>query len=380
MEFSTDELTEQVGRTARDFANQYIKPHVMEWDETQKFPHEVFAGLGRLGLMGVVVPEEYGGAGLSYLEYVTVIREIASVCGAIGLSLAAHNSLCTGHILAFGNETQKKKYLPRLASGEALGAWGLTEANTGSDAGNMRCTAVKEGNEWVLNGTKNWITHGISGHIAVVIARTGEPRTRNNATAFIVERGTPGFSGGKKENKLGMRASETAEMIFDQCRIPDENRLGPVGDGFRQALSVLDGGRISIAALSIGIAKGALEAALQYSKERHQFDQPISNFQGISFKLADMATELAAAELLTFQAADLKNRHLPMTRQSAMAKYYASEVAVRTANEAVQIFGGYGYTKDFPVEKFYRDSKLCTIGEGTSEIQKIVIAREVLKG
>jgi alkylation response protein AidB-like acyl-CoA dehydrogenase len=380
MDFATDELTQQVGRTARDFANQYIRPHVMEWDESQCFPHAVFTELGRLGLMGIVVPEEYGGSGLSYIEYVTVIQEIAKVCGSIGLSLAAHNSLCTGHILAFGNETQKKKYLPRLASGEALGAWGLTEANTGSDAGNMRCTAVKEGEEWVLNGTKNWITHGISGHIAVVVARTGEPRTRNNATAFIVERGTAGFSGGKKENKLGMRASETAEMIFDQCRIPDANRLGDVGDGFRQALGVLDGGRISIAALSIGIAKGALEAALQYSKERHQFDQPICNFQGISFKLADMATEIAAAELLTLQAADLKNRHLPMTRQAAMAKYYASEVAVRAANDAVQIFGGYGYTKDFPVEKFYRDSKLCTIGEGTSEIQKIVIAREVLKG
>ena len=380
MEFATEELTRQVGQTARDFANQYIKPYVMEWDESQHFPHEVFAGLGRLGLMGVVVPEEYGGSGLSYIEYVTVIQEIAKVCGGIGLSLAAHNSLCTGHILAFGNETQRKKFLPRLASGEAIGAWGLTEANTGSDAGNMRCTAVKDGKDWVLNGTKNWITHGISGQIAVVVARTGEPRTRNNATAFIVERGTPGFSGGKKENKLGMRASETAEMIFDQCRISDENRLGEVGDGFRQALAVLDGGRISIAALSIGIAKGAMEAAIQYSKERHQFDQPISNFQGISFKLADMATEIAAAELLTFQAADLKNRHLPMTRQAAMAKYYASEVAVRTSNDAVQIFGGYGYTKDFPVEKFYRDSKLCTIGEGTSEIQKIVIAREVLKG
>src|SRR5258708_30743842 len=379
MEFATDELTQQVGRTARDFANQYIKPYVMEWDESQHFPHEVFIGLGQLGLMGVVVPEEYGGSGLSYIEYVTVIQEIAKVCGAIGLSLAAHNSLCTGHILAFGNETQKKKYLPRLASGEALGAWVLTEANTGSDAGNMRCTAVKEGEEWVLNGTKNWITHGISGHIAVVVARTGEPRAKNNATAFIVERGTPGFSGGKKENKLGMRASETAEMIFDQCRIPDANRLGEVGDGFRQALAVLDGGRISIAALSLGIAKGALEAALQYSKERQQFDQPICNFQGISFKLPAMATEIAAAELLTFQDADLNNKHMPTTRQPPIAKYYASEVAVRTATEAVQIFGGYGYTKDFPVEKFYRDSKLCTIGEGTSEIQKIVIAREVLK-
>jgi alkylation response protein AidB-like acyl-CoA dehydrogenase len=379
MDFSTEELTQQVGRTARDFANQAIRPHVMEWDEEQIFPHELFRELGNLGMMGVVVPEAYGGSGLSYTEYVTIIVEISKVCGGIGLSLAAHNSLCTGHILSFGSEEQKQKYLPILSSGQALGAWGLTEAGTGSDAGNMRCTAVKEGNEWVLNGTKNWITHGISGDIAVVIARTGEPRTRNNASAFIVERGTPGFSGGKKENKLGMRASETAEMIFDQCRIPGANQLGSTGDGFRQALTVLDGGRISIAALSLGIAKGALEAALQYAKERHQFDQPIANFQGISFKLADMATEIAAAELLTFQAADRKNKHLPVTREAAMAKYYASEVAVRTATEAVQIFGGYGYTKDFPVEKFYRDSKLCTIGEGTSEIQKIVIAREVLK-
>ena len=379
MEFATEELTQQVARTARDFAAQYIRPHVMEWDEAQHFPHEIFKELGRLGMMGVLVPEEYGGSGLSYIEYVAIIEEIAKVCGAIGLSVAAHNSLCTGHILAFGNEEQKKKYLPALASAQALGAWGLTEANTGSDAGNMACTAVKDGGDWVLNGTKNWITHGISGDIAVVVARTGEPRTKNNATAFVVERGTKGFSGGKKENKLGMRASETAEMIFDNCRIPDANRLGNVGNGFQQALKVLDGGRISIAALSVGIAKGALEAALQYSKERHQFDQPISNFQGISFKLADMATEIAAAELLTLQAADRKNKHLPMTKESAMAKYYASEVAVRAATEAVQIFGGYGYTKDFPVEKFYRDSKLCTIGEGTSEIQKIVIAREVLK-
>jgi alkylation response protein AidB-like acyl-CoA dehydrogenase len=379
MEFSMEELTEQVGRTARDFANQSIRPHVMEWDEKQEFPHQLFRELGRLGMMGVVVPEAYGGSGLSYIEYVTIIVEIAKVCGGIGLSLAAHNSLCTGHILSFGSEEQKQKYLPVLASGRALGAWGLTEAGTGSDAGNMSCTAVKEGNEWVLNGTKNWITHGISGDIAVVIARTGEPRTRNNASAFVVERGTPGFSGGKKENKLGMRASETAEMIFDQCRIPGANQLGATGNGFHQALTVLDGGRISIAALSLGIAKGALEAALKYAKERHQFDQPIANFQGISFKLADMATEIAAAELLTFQAADRKNKHLPVTREAAMAKYYASEVAVRAATEAVQIFGGYGYTKDFPVEKFYRDSKLCTIGEGTSEIQKIVIAREVLK-
>lgn len=379
MNFETSELTLQVGMTAKDFANQYIKPHVMQWDETQEFPLQTFKELGKLGLMGVLVPEEYGGSGLSYFEYVTVIGEISKVCGSIGLSVAAHNSLCTGHIINFANEDQKKRYLPKLATAEWLGAWGLTEPNTGSDAGNMKCTAVKDGNDWIINGTKNWITHGISGDVAVVIARTGEARTRDNATAFVVERGTPGFRGGKKENKLGMRASETAEMIFDNCRIPDSNRLGEIGAGFRQAMKVLDGGRISIAALSLGIAKGAYEAAIQYSKERHQFDQPISNFQGISFKLADMATEIMAAEMLTMQAADLKNKGLSVTKEAAMAKYYASEVAVKTSNEAVQIFGGYGYTKDFPVEKFYRDSKLCTIGEGTSEIQKIVIAREVLK-
>jgi alkylation response protein AidB-like acyl-CoA dehydrogenase len=379
MNFSTDDLTQAVAATARDFAARYIKPHVMEWDEEQKFPLHIFKELGSLGLMGVVVPQEYGGAGLSYTEYVHVVIEIAKVCGSIGLSVAAHNSLCTGHILAFASEGQKREYLPKLATAEWLGAWGLTEANTGSDAGNMRCTAVQEGEEWVLNGTKSWITHGKSADIAVVVARTGEPRTKNNATAFVVRQGTAGFSGGKKENKLGMRASETAEMIFDNCRIPDANRLGEVGAGFKQALYVLDGGRISIAALSVGIAKGAYEAALQYSKERHQFDQPISNFQGISFKLADMATEIMAAELLTMQAAYRKNKMVSVTREGAMAKYYASEVAVKVATDAVQIFGGYGYTKDFPVEKYYRDSKLCTIGEGTSEIQKIVIAREALK-
>jgi butyryl-CoA dehydrogenase len=379
MNFQTTELTQQIAQTARDFALQHIKPHVMEWDETQEFPLHIFKELGKLGMMGVLVPEEYGGAGLGYIEYVSIIQEIAKVCGSIGLSVAAHNSLCTNHILYFGNEEQKRKYLPKLAAGEYLGAWGLTEPNTGSDAGNMRCTAVKDGDDWVLNGTKCWITHGKSGDVAVVIARTGEPRSKDNATAFIVDRYTAGFSGGKKENKLGMRASETAEMIFDNCRIPDTNRLGKVGEGFRQSLKVLDGGRISIAALSVGIAKGAYEAAVQYSKERHQFDQPISNFQGISFKLADMATEIMAAELLTMQAADLKNQDLPMTKEAAMAKYYASEVAVKVSTDAVQVFGGYGYTKDFPVEKFYRDSKLCTIGEGTSEIQKMVIAREVLK-
>ncbi len=379
MNFQSAELTQQVAQTARDFAQQHIKPHVMEWDESQEFPVHIFKELGKLGMMGVLVPHEYGGAGLTYFEYKTIIEEIAKVCGSIGLSLAAHNSLCTGHILSFASEEQKKKWLPKLATAEWIGAWGLTEANTGSDAGNMKCTAVKDGNDWVINGTKNWITHGKSGDVAVVICRTGEPRVKNNSTTFVVEKGTAGFSAGKKENKLGMRASETAEMVFDNCRIPDANRLGEVGDGFKQAMKVLDGGRISIASLSLGIAKGAYEAALKYSQERYQFDKPISSFQGISFKLADMATEIAAAELLTLQACDLKNRHLPMTKEAAMAKYYASEVAVKVANDAVQVFGGYGYTKDFPVEKHYRDAKLCTIGEGTSEIQKLVISREVLK-
>jgi alkylation response protein AidB-like acyl-CoA dehydrogenase len=379
MNFSSSELTQQVAQTAKDFAIQHIKPNLMEWDESQEFPLHIFKEMGKLGLMGVLVPEEYGGSGLSYFEYTVVIQEIAKVCGSIGLSLAAHNSLCTGHILTFGSEEQKQKYLPKLATAEHIGAWGLTEANTGSDAGNMKTTAVKDGDSWILNGTKNWITHGKTGDIAVVVCRTGEPRTKDNATAFIVERGTPGFSGGKKENKLGMRASETAEMIFDNCRISDANRMGEIGSGFKQSMKVLDGGRISIAALSLGIAKGAYEAALQYSKERYQFDQPISNFQGISFKLADMVTKIECAELLINQACDLKMKGLPMTKEAAMAKYYASEVSVEVSTDAVQIFGGYGYTKDFPVEKFYRDSKLCTIGEGTSEIQKLVISREVLK-
>ncbi|HYC41213.1 MAG TPA: acyl-CoA dehydrogenase family protein [Chitinophagaceae bacterium] len=379
MNFQTSELTDQVAQVARDFAKQHIRPHVMQWDEKQEFPVELFREMGKLGLMGVLVPEQYGGAGLGYFEYKAVIEEISSVCGSIGLSLAAHNSLCTGHILAFANEGQKQKYLPRLASGEWLGAWGLTEPNTGSDAGNMRCTAIQEGNEWILNGTKNWITHGRSCDLAVVICRTGEPRTRNNSTAFIVEKGTAGFSGGKKENKLGMRASETAEMIFQNCRIADTNRIGGIGEGFRQAMKVLDGGRVSIASLALGIAKGAYEAARKYSQERHQFDQPISNFQGVSFKLADMVTEIQAAELLTLKACELRNQGAPATLEAAMAKYFASEVAVKVANDAVQIFGGYGYTKDFPVEKFYRDAKLCTIGEGTSEIQKLVISREIFK-
>lgn len=380
MNFQPTEMQQQIAQVIRDFGKTNIQPHILAWDEEQIFPAELFKQMGALGLMGVLVPEQYGGSGLGYLEYVTVVSEIARYCGAIGLSVAAHNSLCTGHILQFGNEEQKQLYLPKLATAEWIGAWGLTEPNTGSDAMNMKCTARKEGNEWVINGTKCWITHGKSGDVAVVIARTGEVRDSHGMSAFIVEKGTPGFSGGKKENKLGMRASETAEMIFDNCRIPEQNLIGKEGDGFIQSMKVLDGGRISIAALSLGIAKGAYDAALKYSQERYQFDQPIANFQGISFKLADMATQITAAELLTMQAADMKNRHLPMTKQAAMAKYYASEVAVAVSNDAVQIFGGYGYTKDFPVEKYYRDAKLCTIGEGTSEIQKIVIAREALRG
>lgn len=378
MNFILNENQALIKQSVREFAERHIRPKVMEWDEAQYFPKELFREMGKSGMMGILVPEEYGGAGLGYHEYVDSIIEIARVCGSIGLSMAAHNSLCTGHILQFGNEEQKRKWLPKLASGEWLGAWGLTEANTGSDAMRMKCIAKKDGNHWVINGAKNWITHGISGHVAVVIARTGELLDSRGITAFVVERGTPGFKAGKKENKLGMRASETAEMIFEDCRVPEENVLGNVGEGFIQAMKVLDGGRISIAALSVGIAKGAYEAALAYSKQREQFGKPISHFQGIAFKLADMATEIEAAELLTHQAADLKNRGEKVTRQSAMAKYYASEVAVRCATEAVQIFGGYGYTKDFPAEKFYRDAKLCTIGEGTSEIQKIVIAREIL--
>ncbi len=378
MDFNQTETQVQIAEMVRDFANKHIRPNLMEWDESQTFPVELFRKMGALGLMGVLVPTEYGGSGLSYFEYVTVVSEISKVCGSIGLSTAAHNSLCTGHILYFGNEEQKKKYLPKLASGEWIGAWGLTEANTGSDSGNMRCTAVKDGDDWILNGTKNWITHGKSGNVAVVLARTGEPRSKNNITAFIVEHGTPGFSAGKKENKLGMRASETTELVFDNCRISDAQRMGEVGEGFKQAMKVLDGGRISIAALSLGIAKGAYEASLQYAKEREQFDQPIANFQAIAFKLADMATKIEGAELLIYQAADMKNRGVKMTKESAMAKYYASEVSVEVSTDAVQIFGGYGYTKDFPVEKYYRDSKLCTIGEGTSEIQKLVISRDIL--
>jgi len=370
-----------IAQMVRDFGLQHIKPQMMRWDETQEFPRDVFRQLGELGLMGVLVPPQYGGSGFGYQEYVTAIVELSKIDGSIGLSMAAHNSLCTGHILQHASEEQKQQYLPRLASGEWLGAWGLTEPNTGSDAGNMRTTAVldADGEHYLLNGAKNFITHGKSGEVAVVIARTGEVGDSHGMTAFIVERGTPGFAGGRKEDKLGMRASETTEMIFTDCRVPKANVIGKVGDGFVQSLKVLDGGRISIAALSLGIAQGAYEAALQYSKERQQFNQPISNFQGIAFKLADMATEIEAASLLTYRAAEMKDRGENVNLESAMAKLYASEVAVRTANEGVQIFGGYGYTKDYPAEKYYRDAKLCTIGEGTSEIQKLVIARALLK-
>ena len=377
--FEVSENQQIIRKMVSDFAEKKIRQNVMEWDEQQYFPVEIFKQLGELGLMGVLVPENYGGSGFGYQEYVDVIVEIARVCGSIGLSVAAHNSLCTGHILAFGNEEQKQKWLPKLATAQWIGAWGLTEANTGSDALRMKTTAVLDGDHYVINGAKNWITHGKSGDVAVVMVRTGEAGSSKGISAIVVERGTPGFSAGKKENKLGMRASETTEMIFDNCRVPKENLLGVEGEGFKQAMKVLDGGRISIAALALGIAKGAYDAALAYAQERHQFGASISSFQGISFKLADMATEIEAAELLIRQAAYLKNNGMPVTKQSAMAKYYASEVSVKVATDAVQIFGGYGYTKDFPVEKFYRDSKLCTIGEGTSEIQKIVIAREILK-
>lgn len=379
MNLTQSETQKMIAETVRDFCEQHIRPNIMEWDEAQTFPVDTMKKLGELGLLGVLVPEEYGGSGLTYNEYVTAITELGRVDPSIALSMAAHNSLCTGHILQHASHEQKAKYLPKLASGEWIGAWGLTEANTGSDALRMKVTAQKDGNEWVLNGAKNWITHGISGDVAVVLARTGELLDSHGISAFIVERGTPGFNAGKKENKLGMRASETAEMIFDNCRIPAENLIGKEGDGFVQAMKVLDGGRISIAALSLGVAYGAYDAAKKYSKEREQFGQPISNFQAIAFKLADMITEIEASELLTFQAAYLKNNGEKVTKAGAMAKYYASEVAVKACNEAVQIFGGYGFTKDFPVEKFYRDVKLCTIGEGTSEIQKLVISREVLK-
>ena len=364
--------------SAKDFSLQYIQPYVMDWDESQHFPKEVLNKAGEYGFMGMLVPEIYGGSGFGYHEYVASIVEISKIDPSIGLSVAAHNSLCTNHILKFGNEDQKSKWLPNLASGKHIGAWGLTEPNTGSDASKMASTATRKGSKWVLNGTKNFITHGKSGDIAVVIFRTGPVGEKNNSTAFVIERGTRGFEAGKKENKLGMRASETAEMIFQDCIIDDSNRLGEVGEGFKQSMKILDGGRISIAALSLGIAKGAYEASLKYSNERIQFGKPISSFQAISFKLADMATEIQAAELLIRNASDKINNLEPMTLESAMCKLFASELCVKISNEAVQIFGGYGYIKDFPVEKYLRDSKLCTIGEGTSEIQKLVISRKIL--
>ena len=377
--FMESENQKMIAKMIQDFGEREMIANRMEWDESQHFPLDLFKKLGGLGLMGVLVPEEYGGSGLGYHEYVTAIVELSKIDGSIGLSMAAHNSLCTGHILQFANQSQKQQYLPKLATCEYLGAWGLTEPNTGSDAGNMKTVAVKQGDYYVLNGAKNFITHGKSGDVAVVIARTGEVGDSHGMSAFIVARGTPGFYAGKKENKLGMRASETAEMVFTDCTIHKSQLIGKEGDGFVQSLKVLDGGRISIAALSLGIAEGAYLAALKYSKERHQFNQPIANFQGISFKLAEMATKVEAARLLTYRAADLKNRGMSVNRESAMAKLYASEIAVEVANEGVQIFGGYGYTKDFPAEKYYRDAKLCTIGEGTSEIQKLVISRSILK-
>lgn len=379
MNFAYNENQRMIIDMVNNFARREIEPFRREWDDQQFFPIDLFHKMGELGLMGVLVPQEYGGSGFSYLEYVTAIVEVSKFDGAIGLSMAAHNSLCTNHILTFGNEEQKRRYLPKLATAEWLGAWGLTEPNTGSDAGNMRTVAKDMGDHYLINGAKNFITHGKSGNVAVVIVRTGEVGDSHGMTAFVIEKGTPGFSAGRKEDKLGMRASETTELIFQDCKVPKENVLGNVGDGFIQAMKILDGGRISIAALSLGIAKGALEASIAYSKERQQFNQPIAHFQGIAFKLADMATKLEAATLLTFQAAVLKNEQKPVTKESAMAKYMASEVAVELSTEAVQIFGGYGYTKDYPVEKYYRDSKLCTIGEGTSEIQKLVISRQLLK-
>ena len=377
MQTETMDNLKMIAETARDFAEINIRPHIMEWDESQTFPKELFHQMGDMGFMGIIIPEEYGGSGLGYNEYVTILDEISQVDPSIGLSIAAHNSLCTNHIYEFGNEEQSKKWLPKLATGKTIGAWGLTEHNTGSDAGGMSTTAIKDGEYWIINGAKNFITHAISGDIAVVMTRTGEKGTPNNSTAFVLEKGMNGFSSGKKENKLGMRASETAELIFDNVRVPDTHRLGEVGDGFKQAMKILDGGRISIAALSLGIAKGAYKAALKYAKERHQFGKAIANFQAINFMLADMATEIDATELLIKRACELKNNKQKLTKEGAMAKLYASEACVRIANNALQIFGGYGYTKDFPAEKYYRDSKLCTIGEGTSEIQRLVIGREI---
>jgi len=379
MDFNYNENQLMIADMIKTFGKQNITPFVREWDDKQFFPVEVFKKLGELGLMGVLVPTEYGGSGFSYTEYVTAIEQLSILDPSIGLSMAAHNSLCTGHILQFANEDQKKKWLPKLSSAEWIGAWGLTEHNTGSDAGGMCTTAVQDGDYWIVNGSKNFITHAISGDIAVVIVRTGEKGDSHGMTTFVIEKGTKGFTSGKKEDKLGMRASETAELVFDNCRVHKDNILGNVGDGFIQAMKVLDGGRISIAALGLGISKGAYQTALQYSKEREQFGKPISHFQAIAFKLADMATEIEASELLIYNAAYLKNNGKKMTLEGAMAKYYSSEVAVRVATDAVQVLGGYGYTKDFPAERYFRDSKLCTIGEGTSEIQKIVISKQIIK-
>lgn len=379
MNFQENDTTAAIRDMVRDFAAKEIAPHVMEWDEAQYFPREAFRKMGELGMLGMLVPEAYGGAGLGYGEYVAAIEELAAVCGSVGLSMAAHNSLCTNHILTFGNEAQKQRWLPALASGQHIGAWGLTEAGTGSDAMRMRCTAVEDGDHWVVNGTKNWITHGLSAEVAVVLVRTGELLDSHGITAMVVERGTPGFRGGKKENKLGMRASETAELIFEDCRIPKANVLGEVGEGFIQAMKILDGGRISIAALSLGIGRGAFDAAVQYAKEREQFGKPIAHFQGVGFKLADMAVGIEAARQLIYRACWAKENGGDVTRLGAMAKYNASEMCVRVATDAVQVFGGYGYTKEFPVEKHYRDAKLCTIGEGTSEIQKLVISRSLIQ-
>lgn len=379
MNFEEKETISAIRDMVRDFSTKEILPHVMEWDEAQHFPRDTFSRMGELGLLGMLVPEAYGGAGLGYFEYVAAIEELASVCGAVGLSMAAHNSLCTNHILTFGTEEQKQRWLPRLASGEHIGAWGLTEAGTGSDAMRMRCTAVREGDEWVLNGTKNWITHGITAEVAVVLVRTGELLDSHGITAMVVERGMPGFRGGKKEDKLGMRASETAELVFEDCRVPAANVLGEIGEGFIQAMKILDGGRISIAALSLGIARGAFDAARNYAKQREQFGQPIAHFQGIGFKLADMAVGIEAARNLVHKACWAKENGGDVTRLGAMAKYQASEMCVEVATDAIQVFGGYGYTKEFPVEKHYRDAKLCTIGEGTSEIQKLVISRGLIR-
>lgn len=379
MNFEQNENQKMIAQMVRDFAEKEIKPNMKKWDDEEIFPVDTMKKMGELGLLGIYIPEEYGGSGFGYFEYATALMELGKVCGGIGLSVAAHNSLCTGHIYYHGTEEQKKKYLPKLACGEFIGAWGLTEPNTGSDAMRMKTTAIKDGDHWVINGAKNWITHGLSGDVAVVLVRTGELLDSNGITAFIIEKGTPGFSAVKIKDKFGVRASETAELIFDNVRVHESQVIGQVGMGFKQAMQILDGGRISIAALSCGVARGAYEAAVKYAKEREQFGQPISNFQAIAFKLADMATQVEAAEMLTFQAADLKNRKQPLTKEGAFAKYYSSEVSVKCGNEAMQIMGGYGYTKEYPAEKFLRDARLMTIGEGTSEIQKIVISREILK-